>query len=136
MSLAVEIPVDDRFVGLVRHLAAQAARRAELSEDRVDDVKLAVTELVSNALEAQRRLGVATPVRVEIRIADPFEVRVLDRGDGLELPLRRGSLKSPQQGGLGLMITQALVDGLVVSRRDGGGSAVAVSMSRHPTTEV
>ena len=125
--------MDKRYVGLVRHVAAQAARRAELSEERVDDVKLAVTELVSNAIEAHNRAGETSLVRVEIVIDNPFEVRVLDRGEGLdEDALRRSSMVD--EGGLGLMITQALVDQLRVEPRQGGGSEITVSMARTDTS--
>ena len=129
MSLALEVPVEDRFVGLVRHLAAQAARRAELSEERVDDVKVAVTEIVSNAFEAQRRAGSGDPVRVEIAIDSGFEVAVLDRGPGVDPAIVTGAVPGPAEG-LGLIITRSLVDAIDAEARPGGGSRVVLRMAR------
>src|SRR2546423_15522946 len=134
MTLILQFPVHERFAGLARHLAEQAAWHAGMGTSQVDDIKLAVTEVVSNAVESQRRTQQAAPVRVEIDVGDRFEVKVSDRGDGLDLNAIRRSPKlqprSRDEGGLGLLITQALVDDLRVEPRDGGGSTVTAVVQR------
>src|SRR2546423_11200431 len=134
MTLILQFPVHERFAGLVRHLAEQAAWRAGMGTSQVDDIKLAVTEVVSNAVESQRRTEQAAPLRVEIDVDPRFEVKVSDRGDGLDLNDVRHSPKlqrrSRYEGGLGLLITQALVDDLRVEPRHGGGSTVTAIVQR------
>src|SRR5437899_1895434 len=91
--------------GRVEHtvnLAAQAARRADLSEERIDDVRVAVSELVANAFAAQRRAGVPDPVRIEIGISDRFEVAVLDRGEGVGMEELDAPGSDPDEPTLGL----------------------------------
>ena len=133
MTVALEIPTDDRFVGLVRHLAAQAARRAELSEEQIDDVRVAVSEVVANAFAAQRRAGAADPVRVEIGIDHEIRVAVLDRGDGVDMAVLDLPGTEPDEPTLGLLITRALVDDLRIERRQGGGSEVCLIVTREPS---
>jgi anti-sigma regulatory factor (Ser/Thr protein kinase) len=129
VTLALEIPVEERFVSLVRHVAAQAGRRAELSEDQIEDMRVAVTEVVSCALAAQRQAGQASPIRVEIAIGDPLKVVVLDRGGGTD-PESIGTLLDDHN--LGLVIARTLVDRLEVEPRPGGGSRVVLAMAGRP----
>ena len=132
MTLALEIPVDDRYVGLARHLAAQAARRSELSEDRIDDVRVAVSEVVASAFASERTAGVTEPIRIEIGIGDRFAVAVLDRGAGIDRSMLEGPMAGADEPGLGLLITQALVDEFIIEDREGGGSRVVIGLSAEP----
>jgi serine/threonine-protein kinase RsbW len=129
VSLILEIPVEERFVGLARHVAGQAARRVDLSDDQVEDVKVAVTELVSHAVDAQRKAGEESPIRVEIMIADPFEVTVVHAGAALDLT----EGEEPwDEDGLGLMIARALVDSMGIEPLAGGGCRLMLSVTRQP----
>jgi anti-sigma regulatory factor (Ser/Thr protein kinase) len=132
MKLTVEVGADPDAVGVLRYLAAESARRAGLDEDQVEDVKVAVTELASNALEAEQRRATSDAIRVEITIDDPFSLSVYDRGDGLDPQSVGGRTSSKSEEGLGLVITEVLVDRLLVEPRSGGGSKVSVWMGRRP----
>lgn len=45
----LRVPRDPAFVGLARLVVAQAARLAGVTQDRVEDVKIAVAEALTNA---------------------------------------------------------------------------------------
>lgn len=126
MILALEIPLDDRFVGLARHLAAQAARRADFSEDQVDDVRVVASEVVSSAMDDHRRAGATKSVRMEIEIGDPFELVVYECGEHVDLAAAERSF---DDAGLGLAIAHALVDDMRVEESN-GGSRIVVTMGR------
>src|SRR5437867_1529259 len=126
VGLSLELPVDDRYVGLVRHVAAQAARRAALGEERIDDVKVAVTEVVSYAMAAHRRADVDSPVVVEMVIDGSFTVKVSDRAGDLTTEEVDSPSSFSDDARLGLAITKALVDELLIEARAGGGSVVTV----------
>jgi anti-sigma regulatory factor (Ser/Thr protein kinase) len=130
VGLSLELPIDDRYVGLVRHVAAQAARRAALGEERIDDVKVAVTEVVSYAMAAHRRADLESPVLVEMEIGGAFRLRVSDRAGGLTLDEVDSPASFTDDSRLGLAITKALVDDLLIEPRDGGGSIVTMVVTQ------
>jgi serine/threonine-protein kinase RsbW len=71
------LPVHVRTARLV---ATAVARRGGVEETLLDDVRLAVGEACSRAVEAHQQQCPAEPVRVELRDgADRFEVVVSDR---------------------------------------------------------
>ncbi len=71
------LPVHVRTARLV---ATAVARRGGVEETLLDEVRLAVGEACSRAVEAHQQQCPAEPVRVELRdCADRFEVVVSDR---------------------------------------------------------
>lgn len=67
-------------VRTARLIATAVARRGGVEETLLDEVRLAVGEACSRAVEAHRRQCPDEPVRVELRDgADRFEVVVTDR---------------------------------------------------------
>lgn len=49
----LRVPRDPLYVGLVRLVVAQAARLAGVSQDRVEDVKIAVAEALANETDGE-----------------------------------------------------------------------------------
>ncbi len=66
---AVEIAIPPRsvYVGVVRLAVASLARNAGLDEDRVDDLRIAVSEACTSAVLAHEEAGTAEPVVVRWR---------------------------------------------------------------------
>jgi serine/threonine-protein kinase RsbW len=80
---AVLLPVHPTAIAQARRTIAGAARAAGLDADRVDDLVVAVSEACTNALEAQQRVDVTTPIEVTYRCTHGmFEVTVADHGAG------------------------------------------------------
>src|SRR3954452_23529121 len=84
--LELEIPARPEFVALVRLVVSSvASTRRVLAEERIDDVKLAVSEACTNAIEAHG--AVNTHDHVVVRLIegdDRLEVLIDDRGRGFD----------------------------------------------------
>lgn len=88
MDLVVnlEIPASPEYVAIARLVVGSVAgARGNFSDERVDDVKLAVSEACTNAIEANQLSGETAPVLVEVYEGDDrLEVRVADGGGGFD----------------------------------------------------
>ena len=87
MSLELSVPARVEYIAVVRLVVASlATARRALSDDRIDDLKLAVSEACTNAIEANSTpAGAARPVVVSCWEApERFEVCVADSGSGFD----------------------------------------------------
>jgi anti-sigma regulatory factor (Ser/Thr protein kinase) len=131
-------------VRTARLVATAVARRSGVEEALLDEVRLAVGEACSRAVEAHRRHCPAEPVRIALTdSAGRFEVSVTDtgdpgeaaNGDGTSAAAGAGSAASgpvpdpaPLGAGsaLGLAVIQGLADDVQISETAGG---VTIRMS-------
>lgn len=116
--IELEIPARPEFVGLARLVvSALASSRRALADDRVDDLKLAVSEACTNAIEAHADIDLDERVTVRWRETDDrLEVSVEDRGQGFDpraLP-QHPPVTDPErlnfERGLGIPLIRTLVD--------------------------
>jgi serine/threonine-protein kinase RsbW len=113
------LPVHVRTARLV---ATAVARRSGVEEALLDEVRLAVGEACSRAVEAHQAHCPGEPVRIELTGANGrFEVVVTDaaaaQGDGAAAPPGVGP---GDQHGLGLAVIAGLADDVQFSRTPGG----------------
>lgn len=117
-SLELSVPSRVEFIAVVRLVVASlATARRVLADDRIDDLKLAVSEACTNAIEANVRSGADAQVVVSCWEAeDRFEVHVSDSGHGFDphsLP-EHPPVTDPQrlnfERGLGIPLIRSLVD--------------------------
>ena len=138
----LEIPARPEFVAVARLLvSAMASSGGGMPDDRVDDLKLAVSEACTNAIEAHDAID--TDERVIVRCRDDdscLEVQVEDRGGGFDpthLP-DHPPVTDPErlkfERGLGVPLIRTLVDEVEFSP-SGGGTAVRMLMRRQPDGE-
>jgi serine/threonine-protein kinase RsbW len=138
----LEIPARAEFVALARLVVSSfAATSFGLPDDRIDDLKIAVSEACTNAIEAH---GVAdTDERVLIRCADAqdhLEVRIEDRGRGFdprslpEHPPVTDPTRLKFERGLGIPLIRSLVDDVDISS-SGEGTHVRIVMRREGDDE-
>lgn len=116
MVVVLDVPARAEFVGLVRLVASSLASDRVVDEDRREDLKLAVSEACTNAVESY---DVAEGKRVVVLCLEDalgVEVRVSDRGRGLgpdrlvgQLPMGTGPRLEAERG-LGIPLMRALVD--------------------------
>ncbi len=67
LVLELDVPSSPEFIAIVRLVVASAASsRRALADERIDDLKLAVSEACTNAIEANRSVSPTAPVHVEI----------------------------------------------------------------------
>ena len=116
--IELEFPARAEYVGLARLVVSSlASARRALAEDRVDDLKLAVSEACTNAIEAHA--DVEVDERVMLRWSegeDRLQVQVEDRGQGFDpacLP-EHPPVTDPDrlnyERGLGIPLIRTLVD--------------------------
>ncbi len=135
-AVVIAIPASAEFVRVVRLAVAGVATRMRFSYEQIEDIKLAVSEACNNAiLHAELPEGSA-PAQVVVRIRpgeERLEITVFDQGrlpsPGLELPQPAGvwqGLDDLPEGGMGLMLIQALMD--EVSSHTGAPDHTALHM--------
>jgi serine/threonine-protein kinase RsbW len=132
--IELEIPARAEFVALARIVvSALASSDSNLADERIDDLKLAVSEACTNAIEAHDAAG--SSERVRVAGTDTLEVCVEDRGHGFDptgLP-DHPPVTDPDrlkfERGLGIPLIKALVDE-VEFNPTGEGTAVRLVM-RH-----
>jgi serine/threonine-protein kinase RsbW len=136
-AVQLEIPAGPEFVALARLVvSAMASAETQLSDDRVDDLKIAVSEACTNAIEAHDARETDERVLVSCWADhERLEVCIEDRGSGFDvsnLP-EHPPLTDPErlkfERGLGIPLIRALVDEVEFSST-GEGTAVRMVM-RH-----
>lgn len=136
-ELELRLPPDAGYVGLARTVIAAAAERAGMSNERVEDVKLAVSEAAANAIVAQRA---ARDEADEVVLAfgpipgEAFQVTVTDAGPGFD-PEQVGAQPRDEDGmaesGLGLKLIQGLADDVDFVRAGGMQVQMRFVVSMH-----
>lgn len=131
----LEIPALPAFVGVARTVVAAIATSIPgIDDDRLEDLRIAVSEACTNAVEAHQAVG--RDQRVVLRcLVEPevLQVSVEDSGNGFDpaaVPTRPlvgdvGQLNSER--GWGLQLIRALVDDVTFEPTD-EGTAVHLSM--------
>lgn len=109
-------------VGLARRLVRTVAGHVGLSSKRADDIVLAVSEALTNAVRAHGRIGSPDPILVTFGTSDgAFEVTVEDRGEGFDPLHGHAPLwaeDSLEENGRGIPLMWALADEAAVRSAD------------------
>jgi serine/threonine-protein kinase RsbW len=139
----LEIPARAEFVALARLVVSSFASTSfGLEDDRIDDLKIAVSEACTNAIEAHD--AAETDERVLIRCDDNeghLEVRIEDRGRGFdpdtlpEHPPVTDPTRLKFERGLGIPLIRSLVDDLDITSSD-AGTQVRIVMRRQDDDEL
>jgi len=127
----LEIPAQPAFVGVVRSVVAAVASAVDgIDDDRLEDLRVAVSEACTNAVEAHRRESLDDRVVVTCTLADEqLEVRIEDSSsefDVSDVPAAPGPDSMPSassERGWSIQLIQALVDD-VTFRQTAVGTAV------------
>ncbi|WP_327323140.1 ATP-binding protein [Streptomyces sp. NBC_01210] len=112
-----------------REFVAETLSQWDLTE-RLDDVRLCVSELVTNALRHGAPAGHLILVRLELHDAQLL-VEVHDSGGGT--PRQREAPESSEEG-RGLFLVSAIADDWGVTTRQGPGKRVWASFQRKAVT--
>jgi serine/threonine-protein kinase RsbW len=119
------IPAKAEYIMLGRLALTSLSRVRELSDEELSDLKLALTEACTNAV--QHAYGDGNGV-VEISYEvypDRLVVEVSDNGEGFVPPdAAPAEAEALTEGGLGIAIIRALADELEIGERAGGGSTL------------
>ena len=117
MQVSVEIPVEAEAVAIARDLVRDTAVEAAGPQQRIDDLRLLTSEIVTNAL---RHAGLAAGDTVGVAVAVSgrrVRVEVADGGPGFDPAAVHGPT-SEGVGGWGLHLVKQLADAWGVTRED------------------
>ena len=137
----LEIPARPAYLSLVRLIvdAAVGSLAPGLSVARLDDLKIAVTEACSNAIEAHEAILDDGPVVVRCVIDDhQVTVDIVDRGRGFDpdrvetLPAATDPRRLRHESGLGIPLMRTLTDEVAFSP-DADGTKVSLTIYRPPS---
>ena len=130
----LEIPPRSPYVGVVRLALSALARSAGVDEERVDDLKIAVSEACANAVLSQEETGSDAPVQVTWDQDDAaIQIAVSDRGRTV---MTDGSPDDVDTQGfstravMSIALLKSLVDGYEFHPRDGGGMTARLVITR------
>jgi serine/threonine-protein kinase RsbW len=125
LSFALCLPRDGTSVPFVRHLLRATLLRLGVEDRCVHDIEIALSEACTNVL---RHAGTEDEYEVEVEIDEHrCKLTVSDAGGGFEF--RDGSAQDtliPSEGGRGIQLMRALVDGLHFES-DGPGTVVELT---------
>ena len=128
----LELPAQPAFVGVARSVVAAVAGSLDgIDDDRLEDLRVAVSEACTNAIGAHAHDDAAVGGRVVLRcsvVDDRFEVVIEDSGAGLD----PSALPDTDAGGWGLQLIEALVDSVTFATAGEGGTSVELVMRLEP----
>jgi serine/threonine-protein kinase RsbW len=123
----VNIPSNPVFERVVRATADEIGQAIALSDEQIEDLKLAVSEAVNNAIEHGNKLASQKLVEVTFVLdKEQLEVRIRDEGPGVgEIDFSRRvveeqNLEDGMHRGFGMYLIRALVDDCEVTSSQGG----------------
>ncbi len=123
----VNIPSNPIFERIVRASAEELGQAIGLPPDRVEDLKLAVSEAVNNAIDHGNQREATKLVEVIFALdADKLEVRIRDQGTGTDRVdfsrkiVEEQNLDSGVHRGFGMYLISALVDDYEISSTQSG----------------
>lgn len=114
----LQIPPRSDHLALVRLVVEGAVRLGgALPDGRVDDLRLAVSEACTNALDAQQAAGSEAPIVIRVELDDDeVAVTVTDHAGGFEVdavepaPAATDPSRLRHEHGLGIPLMRSLVD--------------------------
>lgn len=136
-QLVLEIPARTEFVSLVRIVVAAAAElEPDMENERIDDLRIAVSEATTNAIEAHGLSGSFDRIRIQCNLADDeISVVVHDEGVGFDpalvpdLPEPESPDRLDHESGLGVHLMQLLADESKISSGEAGTDVTLVVYS-------
>ena len=113
-DVELHLPPDVQYVGLARLVVCSAARQAGMAGDRVEDLRIAVSEATTNAIVAHQRGAEQNTVVLTFGPTEhsTFEVAISDAGPGFNplSPETAADRDWRDEHGLGVTLIRGLAD--------------------------
>ncbi len=127
-QVVLEVPARTEFVSLVRLVVASAAEIGpDMTIERVEDLRVAVSEAATNAIMAQAEVGSRARIGVKCSVsASEIVVRIHDEGGGFDpdslqtLPAPGTPERLEYESGLGVYLMSTLADETEISSSSSG----------------
>ena len=125
-SVRLTIPAKPEYITLGRLTLTALAGVRRVSDETLQDLKLALTEACTNSVQHAYQDGRVGTVEILYELEpDRLAVEVADQGPGFEVAEDGDGGDGhgePSESGLGIAIIRALADEVEIGRRDDGGS--------------
>ncbi|HET7522484.1 MAG TPA: anti-sigma B factor RsbW [Bacillales bacterium] len=135
--IEMTVPAKPEYVGVIRLTSSGVANRIGFSYDDIEDIKVAVSEACTNAVNHAYNNEEEGKITVGFGVyEDRLELMVVDRGKSFDLekvhrevgPFEGDvSIEQMNEGGLGLFLIETLMDKVEIS----GESGVMVLMTKY-----
>ena len=135
-DLVLEIPPEPEHARTARLFAAAVARHFAVEEERVEDLKVAVSEACTNAINAHKAASVSDAIRLVARPEGTlihFDVIDAGRGFDPDEALATNDYTPPLglfEGSLGLALIRSLFPSARILRNDDRGMTVTITVER------
>jgi serine/threonine-protein kinase RsbW len=136
--VTLSIPSDPAFERVVRASAAELGDTLGFDPERIEDLKLAVSEAVNNAIDHGSQRQAHMPIDVSFSVnGDHLEVRVTDHGAGVDRidwsrrVVEEENLDAGMLRGFGMYLINSLVDQCEVTSSD-EGTVMTLRIFRKP----
>lgn len=138
-EVQLEIPARVDYLVLARQVvAAAAAIEPRFRDERIDDLRVAVSEATTNAIEAHADLSGDERILIRCNLGDDhIEVQVLDSAGGFDpdevraAPDADAADRLEWERGLGLPLMRTLADETDIRFTDGGTAVRLVVYTPH-----
>ncbi|MCJ7842199.1 anti-sigma B factor RsbW [Lederbergia sp. NSJ-179] len=127
--IEMKIPAKPEYVGVIRLTLSGIASRMGFTYDVIDDLKVAVSEAITNAVQHAYREKECGEIVVGFALyEDKLETMIADSGKSFDLEKARskiGPYKSGdkaeflREGGLGLYLIESLMDEVKIHQHEG-----------------
>ncbi|HYN35414.1 MAG TPA: ATP-binding protein [Actinomycetota bacterium] len=129
-AMTLEIPARSVYVGVVRLALGSIARIAEMDDEKVEDLRMAVSEACANAVMVNDAAGNGAPVTVIWREeAGAVIVEVGDRGAGTG-PDPESSTGDAERLEMSVALLRSLVDECAFEPRPEGGMITKLTVRK------
>lgn len=143
VPISLVIPARPEYVGLCRLVAGVIGAREALDEESIADIKLVVTEACTLFLhgaggkQPEQAGPEAAPcsIRVEFGVAPQAWEIVISEPEGKHRLAGIGGADPESEGGLGLIILDALADSVEYAETEAEGSVIRL-VKRFPSSAV
>lgn len=135
--IEMKIPAKPEYVGVIRLTLSAIASRMGFSFDEIEDLKIATSEAITNAVQHAYKTGKLGEVAVGFgSYGDRLEVIVADSGKSFDFQSAREKVgpyrgnepvEFMREGGLGLYLIETLMDEVVIHQNEG----VTVFMTKY-----
>lgn len=127
-EVRLEIPAKPEYLSMARQVVAAAAGlEPTFRDERIDDLRIAVSEATTNAIEAHADLDSDERILISCNLGDDrIEVQILDQGPGFdpEAAVSAPDAEAPDrlqwETGLGIPLMRVLADEAEIHSREGG----------------
>ena len=139
-SFSLEVPPEPHQVRTARLFAAAVARHFGTDEERIEDLKVAISVAATNSNKAHRDAGVDEAVTIAAAASDgAVRFSVIDAGPGFSAESVSANPIDPPtpatglfEGSLGLTLIQTLFPNVQIERNPSRGMTVSFSVDMEP----